>query len=252
MESWSLLILYATLGAGHCAAMCGGFAILAAGSGNRGGVMLGRLLLYFAGKSLTYLFLVLTLGVLTGLVSQWWSAWNVGYYLGLLTGGSMILFGGWQAYLFIRARRSGSVLKSLGEDSCRVNGRLRLMKNPLSAFFLGWVNGFLPCGFLWLALLYLAQWESTGEQILGVLVFSLMTSPGLLAAVGIARIFRQRWMRWSLPISAGALFVFGSVVILRSGDWLPSAWHHALMPSISLSENTHCEMGCCTPQPPAQ
>lgn len=251
MQSWTLLILYAALGTGHCMAMCGGLAILATQASNSGGGMLVRLILYLSGKALTYFFLVLTLGILTDWAREWLNLANLSYYLGVGVGASMILFGAWQAWKFIRARRSGIPYRNPGEEGCRVNGRLRLMKNPLSAFVLGWGNGFLPCGFLWLALVYISQWQGVGQQLLGVLVFSLMTSPGLIAAVGVSRLFKGQWLRWSLPVSAGALVVYGLILMGHAIGIFPHSVHQALTPvSLPISySHEHVNEEWCAPLP---
>lgn len=230
MQSWMLLILYATLGTGHCMAMCGGFAIMATRNAGSGGSMALRFGLYLLGKGLTYFFLVLTMGVLTDLARNWLDFAELSYYVGIIAGVGMIGFGIRQAWLFIQSRRSAKPYRKPGEDSCQVNGKLRLMRNPLSAFVLGWGNGFLPCGFLWLALIYISQWPTLGQQLAAVLVFTLLTSPGLIAAVGVSRLFKGKWLRWSLPVSSCALCIYGVILVVNAMGLLPHSVHQALAP----------------------
>lgn len=222
------VFLIGLFGSGHCLGMCGGFALAVAAPASNWKGVLARHLVYQAGKSLTYLFLAIIVATGTGLLSRltWFSGIQVA--LAVLVGAIMIVIGLAQVFEF--RMTSWWVRWVEPTAACRALGRLTGSSSLLSAFAVGWLNGFLPCGLVLAALFYLASFRSVLDAALGAVVFGLGTVPGLLLlgvfsrSIGIEH--RRRLLRW-----AGLLIIiFGVVTVVR---WVPSVhywFHHTLIP----------------------
>ncbi|MFT5154608.1 MAG: sulfite exporter TauE/SafE, partial [Planctomycetota bacterium] len=113
IEGLSSFVLLALVGGLHCAGMCGGFAVMAAGNTQRRRILVQRQLLFLAGKSLTYAMLGFAASLSAGwLVSRFEgigteaevSEMLLGLRSGLarFAGLTMVLFGlgmlGWQRF----------------------------------------------------------------------------------------------------------------------------------------------------------
>ncbi len=222
------VFLIGLLGSGHCLGMCGGFALAVAAPASNWRGVLSRHLVYQAGKTLTYVFLAIIVSTGTGLLSRltWFSGIQV--VLAVVVGGIMIFIG--LAQLFEFRFTSWWVRWVEPTSACRALGRLTGSSSLFSAFTVGWLNGFLPCGLLLAALFYLASFRSVLDASLGAVVFGLGTFPGLFLlgvfsnTIGLTH--RRRLLRW-----AGLLIIlFGVVTVVR---WVPSVhrwFHEGLIP----------------------
>ena len=145
VSRWSYLsvpagVFIASLaGSSHCAVMCGPVAVTVH---NR----IGYLPLYHLGRLASYL----SLGVLAGLIGEKFLSDNypVISKLSLILLSLFLIYAG---YNLIRGRRlelvSGRFITSL----LKVPARIALtQKKPLASFILGAVNGFVPCGWVYI------------------------------------------------------------------------------------------------------
>lgn len=228
-ELWPFLTL-GLLGSWHCPAMCGGFALAATGRA-RSRTALLRGLSYTVGKAFTYALLALLVsqggaflgeelgGLPAGRVLQEGLRWVAGALL-ILLGCSLL---GWGPTGLASGRLSGRLP---GRFPGRFPGRLlapwravhagvRALSGKTGAFCLGALNGFLPCGLSWAAVL-LASQASPPTATLGAFAFGMATAPVLLAVgllPAVVRFERLRGLRW---VQAAALILFGAWTCLGS------------------------------------
>lgn len=184
--------------AGHCAGMCGGFALMASGgAGGRWGLWL-----WFAGKTFSYAFLGAVVGSAGHVVLE--QGDQLATTLGLGVGAFMVLAGARRA-LGRQGAAAGSTLTRwlgpLAHDASRRGGR----------FGLGVVSGLLPCGVTWLAALGAAPRGALGG-VGFMTVFALGTAPVFIAlALGgrplMARLGPRTWARLSglVVLASGVL-----------------------------------------------
>ena len=223
---YASVFLLGLLGSGHCVGMCGGFALAVAAPAQRWTGVFRRHLVYQAGKSLTYVFLAVIVATGTGLLSRsnWFSGLQVA--VAIAVGLLMVLLGLTQ----VLELRSHGWWRRLVEPRaiCQSIGRLTSSPSLVSAFSIGWLNGFLPCGLVLAALFYLASFRSVIDAVFGAIVFGMGTFPGLFVfgafskALSLER--RGRLLRW-----AGLLIiVFGVVTLVR---WVPAVhhWFHQIL-----------------------
>ncbi len=175
MEIWTGFLI-GFLGSFHCVGMCGPIALaLPFGNQSNFQLVVGRLL-YNLGRSLTYALF----GAIFGLFGKGIEVAGLQKWASILLGVSIIL------YYVTPDRFKGklSVTKPYQVASDFVKkGFSNLTKDgsPFSLFIFGIVNGFLPCGFVYVAL---AGALTTGGAISGALymgLFGLGTTPIMFA-----------------------------------------------------------------------
>jgi uncharacterized protein len=175
VEAWTGFIV-GLFGSLHCVGMCGPIvAALPQGKGGRLPFLVGRLLYNF-GRVLSYALI----GLFFGLLGK--SVFVAGYQQALsITVGVLIIFA-----VLLPARYSQGVVAALGLQ--RVYGFLSRSWGMLfrdgsqrSLLTIGFLNGFLPCGFVYLAI---AGALATGSALNGAAYmasFGVGTIPILLA-----------------------------------------------------------------------
>ncbi len=205
--SWTaLLIAGGLLGlahAGHCAGMCGVFALHAA-KGRVG------FLLYAVGKMTTYAVLGTVAGVtgatLHALAHPWVPLFGAGV-------GVLLILGGWR---FLK----GHSMTPGGRVSMVVTGavgNLTRRELPGGRWTLGALTGALPCGAVALALIQasLAGDALRGAALMGA--FGLGTVPALLSVVLLAAPARGRLSPERLRLfGATAVILAGGMTVVRS------------------------------------
>ncbi|WP_404420956.1 sulfite exporter TauE/SafE family protein [Nibricoccus sp. IMCC34717] len=216
------LFLLALAGAGHCAGMCGGFAVAATASvhGRRG--FWQRLALYHVAKTLSYFFVALIL--LLVLERAWAGGWidDMRRVLGGLVAVCLVGLGLYQ----ISRQSAGAWFNrwlSPRDTGCGVWSLGALP--PLRAFLVGWINGLIPCGLSLAAILLVLRFRSLPEIGLGLFVFGLGTLPVLGATAWLGSRISARARERFLVVSGWLLVALGVVTALRISP-AGAAWLH--------------------------
>ena len=176
----------------HCVQMCGPIALVIGG---------GRaLVLYNAGRIVTYMFL----GLLAGTAGK--ALMFLGGTATVIAGSAMILAG----LLMTGVGRSKDLItiRPGGRFSRFTGGLLRAGRNK---FLVGLALGFLPCGLVYAALLKAMHAAGPAAGALTMLGFGAGTSVALFA-VGYGAAFCGRWMQKVAPIS---VMVTGAFLVWR-------------------------------------
>ena len=202
-------LLMGFLGSFHCVGMCGPIALaIPRGHASSSRYLTGRLL-YNLGRTTTYTLL----GVMMGLFGEgiqflgWQQGLSIGLGMALLT---MLLFQRWESYLIqlpLIARALLWLRQNLGKS----------LQNPNlpTLFNVGILNGFLPCGFVYMAL---AGALSMGDLWMGVgfmAFFGLGTNPAMMGlSILKYQLPKQKLLRWQ-PILQGISLVIVGLLIVR-------------------------------------
>jgi len=198
------------LGSVHCAGMCGPLALaLPVPPGGRGRFVAGRVL-YNAGRVVAYALL----GALAGLVGKRLFMAGTQQIVSIVLG--VVLLVAALAPVLLRHVRIGSALANrIARPVQRAIGALLQRSSLLALFLLGFVNGFLPCGLVYVAL---AAALTTGGVLNGVLFmtgFGVGTAPMMfviaLAGKQIQGGLRKR-LTALMPVFTAAIAV---LIILR-------------------------------------
>jgi uncharacterized protein len=191
----------------HCIGMCGPIALaLPLARGNRW-QQLGGLLLYNAGRAATYALLgMLAAGL--GMSMAWFGFLR---YLSIAAGVIMLAYVCWPSRLntFLHPPRFwqngvNAVKKGMGRA---------LKKNSLAgAAMLGTLNGLIPCGLVYLALISSMATGDVAHGGMFMLLYGIGTFPAMLA-VG----FAKQWFTPALRTKARKL---APVMLAVAGLWL--------------------------------
>lgn len=209
MEVWTGFVV-GLLGSLHCIGMCGPIvAALPQGEGGKLSFLYGRLL-YNSGRVVTYALI----GLLFGLIGK--TIFMAGYQQGLSIAIGVVII----LAVITPSRYSQGVISAVGLGKVyalisKMWGRLFRSSKKTSLFAIGLLNGFLPCGFVYVAL---AGAVATGGAFKGsayMALFGIGTIPILLAFSLIGNVighkFRRAFSR-AVPVLAIALAL---VFILR-------------------------------------
>lgn len=233
---YASVFLLGLTGTGHCIGMCGAFAVAAGAGQGGGGAVFLRQVCYQIGKATAYLFLGVLLTLAAGAMADAAGFGRFGEILTSIVGVVMILGGIAQ----ISGIRIGAKTERLlsGNGFCAALFAAARAPTFARSFFIGWVNGFLPCGLSLAALLYLAQFGSVLDTAVGAYVFGFATLPGLWLVAALGQRFsakrRAAWVRFT----GIALIALGALTIVR-GVPVVHEWAHRLLVPGSSSDAAH-------------
>jgi len=206
---WSAFVI-GIIGSVHCVGMCGPIVLVLPGDGSEKMRFFASRILYNVGRSITYAFM----GLLIGFIGQSIALAGYQQWLGIAAGVLMIL----SVLLPTKAARkvlpTGLYDRALASVKSRL-GKLLSNSSQSSLFTIGILNGFLPCGLVYMALAgSLAMGSALGGAAY-MFLFGLGTLP-LLVVVSYAGTlltagFRRKITRF-LPIG---VVILGLLFILR-------------------------------------
>lgn len=205
----SALIL-GLLGSLHCVGMCGPIAFMLPVDRNNKAKKLGQIAIYHVGRLSAYALI----GLLFGLLGKGLSIFGLQQKLSILIGvvmvGVILLpFGKLKKY---------NLAKPLYQLIAKVKSQLgkELSKRTADTFLtIGFLNGFLPCGLVYMAVLGAIAMGHPGEGALYMALFGLGTVPLMTSAIyfsGLLKgVAKQRFQRL-IPVFVVAI---GLLFILR-------------------------------------
>lgn len=203
---WTALTI-GFLGSFHCIGMCGPLAMAAAT--HSGGGLNGRIS-YSIGRLLTYM----SLGALAGGI------------------GHVFLLSGWQRTLSISAGGLLLVMAVLSKTTSMPLGANSVLnhwtasvkqgfkrvfgsKSRWTPWFFGLLNGLLPCGFVYLAMVAAATTAEVGEGAFYMLAFGLGTWPAMITVSYAGHWFGPKISRWVEKGSSWVAVVVAILLIYR-------------------------------------
>jgi sulfite exporter TauE/SafE len=202
-------IIVGLLGSSHCLGMCGG--IVAALNMGIAGDLAARpasLLVYQLAYNFGRICSYLLVGLAAGSVGAGLARFGISPAAGkLLAAGFMVALGLYLANWW----RGLSLLERLGARLWRhvqpLAQRLFPIDNPLQAFFLGTLWGWLPCGLVYAVVAWSLTTADPVDAALLMLGFGLGTLPAMLLA-GNAFNYLKEWVRApAVRTSAGLLII---------------------------------------------
>jgi sulfite exporter TauE/SafE len=202
------IILTGLFSAPHCIGMCGG--IVSAVSLNSSASVTKSMLLYNAGRILSYTLLGSVMGTVGSFVDV---AGRLAGVQGLasIIGGCFLLLWLWRRFqlpfmhrlsAFLHKRLSGGVERSTGQET----------RHLLAT---GIAFGFLPCGLTYAMQMTAASTGSGLEGAAVMALFGLSTFPALAAAASIAAFANKKWRRFMRKASVVTALAVGIISILR-------------------------------------
>lgn len=198
----------------HCVGMCGPLMLVAHAGGSGRSSQWSGLLLYQSGRILTYSLL----GLLFGFFGWGAHLFGIQREIAIVTGILLILM----ALFKINAEKqiAGMSWFSVLQFKLRSTFGRYLKKDTSSARFgLGVLNGLLPCGLVYLAILGAANSPGIGWGMLYMLCFGLGTLPLLLASLLLGQRFGPQLKARLSWLTGAAMLLAGALLIWRGGTY---------------------------------
>lgn len=193
----------------HCAGMCGPIAMALPLSMKEKTSILAQSLIYNFGRIASYMLMGLIMGLLG------WGALVAGYqkYLSVGMGSILVIF----AFMSASLESAFVSLKPVASFYAMIKTRLSrlIQKNSYSASMqLGFLNGFLPCGMVYIALAGALASNGLGEGATYMGLFGLGTLPMMTGLVLISNINRNLILKLR-KLLPSVMLIFGLLLIKR-------------------------------------
>ncbi|WP_199140453.1 sulfite exporter TauE/SafE family protein [Pedobacter sp. ASV12] len=211
MSSLPLAFLLGLLGSLHCAVMCGPLMLSMPLQQKSWLGTAFQLVSYQLGRILVYGLL----GLLVGAVGNSLKVFTSQETLSLIVGSILIAF----ALLQFSGRYIGR-LASLQQRMLKPIGNLlgKFYGLPFWGFFVGMLNGLIPCGMVYLALATALNTGTPKDGAFFMLLFGLGTSP-LMLIISMSRLFLRKYISFNVNRYMPWFMLFlGALMILRSAD----------------------------------
>jgi sulfite exporter TauE/SafE len=188
MSSNQIAFFVGLFGSVHCIGMCGPLAFAIPSLDGRWWRIVLDKVVYNAGRIITYSFL----GLAIGLLGQ--QLWLAGLQQGVsVISGVLIIVAGFSRLMKVKFARSMPMIRMLGPVNKLISYAL---KHKAGHLVIGMLNGFLPCGFVYLALIGAVNTPSSFSAAQYMFWFGIGTFPLMLLAMAgagfIGPLFRRR------------------------------------------------------------
>lgn len=201
-------------GSVHCVGMCGAIALSLPYPNNSKWLAVKNASLYNFGRIITYSIL----GAVLGLIGQ--GVELIGYQQQFSIGlGILLLI---IALFAINVEYQLVRLPIINQSYLKLKGLLGRFLSPknnhaasVSTFSIGLLNGLLPCGLVYMALVGAVSQVSAWEGALYMALFGLGTFPLMFATAFMGRLATAKWRKYFHQMARVALFVFAILFILR-------------------------------------
>jgi sulfite exporter TauE/SafE len=220
----------------HCLGMCGPIALaIPLNRSSKSGMLFG-ILQYHLGRILVYAIL----GYIVGYIGMGIKLFGILQAISIIAGIGIIIYA-WRNKLTFFKNPFTSSLRHTSLLS-RSMGKIMRSESPLKSFLLGALNGLLPCGMVYTALITAVVLGTPLLSATSMLAFGLGTLPGLVAfslfAQQLGNPIRSKINRY-LPY---LITVVGLLIILRGMNLnIPY-----ISPKVSFSEEKkEVVMDCC-------
>lgn len=202
--------IFGLVGSTHCVGMCGPIALLIPVKGAQRFKLIVEILQYHLGRIGMYA----TLGLLIGLLNK--GLWLVGIQnkLSIVIGLVLLI-----AALLNGLKYSFNVtLPGYQQLMNWVKGQINQLlsgKQPLRLVLLGWLNGLLPCGLVYIALTGAFATTSLSDGVLYMAAFGIGTLP-LMSLVSVSgKLLSTKWRGWIIKLTPFILLIMGAYFIYR-------------------------------------
>lgn len=171
-------LIFGLLGSFHCVGMCGPIAFMLPVFRNSNFKKFLQIFLYHGGRLLAYSFIGLVFGIVGKSLILFGFQQQLSIAAGLLMIGMILL----PAAKFQKYNFSRPLTRGIGKIKTSLGAAFR--KKSADAFFtIGFLNGFLPCGLVYMAVFGAVATGSIQQGSLYMLLFGLGTIPLMTSAI---------------------------------------------------------------------
>ena len=206
---WSALLI-GFAGSLHCIGMCGPIVMVLPGSvAERVRFLAGRFL-YNIGRVAAYG----TLGIVAGMIGQAFTFAGWQQRIGIVAGAVMILSVVLPAVFLSKKMPANPLSPMVGFVKEKLS-QLLSRSHPSSLFLIGFLNGFLPCGLVYTAMIGSVSTGYVAGSILYMMLFGVGTIPVMLATAYAANFITQSMRRKLTKFLPVGVVLLGMLFMLR-------------------------------------
>ena len=228
-------LIFGLLGSFHCVGMCGAIAFLLPVDHKNNVRKLGQISLYHFGRLSSYAII----GLLFGLLGKGFSLFGLQQQLSILVGVLMILVILLPYKKFSKYNGSKPIFKIVSKVKSNLGKQLK-RKSPDTFYTIGFLNGFLPCGLVYMAVFGAIASGTALEGSLYMAVFGLGTIPLMTTVIYLGNFINlniRSKIRKAVPVF---VILIGLLFILRGmGLGIPFLSPMELTPEITATQSCH-------------
>ena len=228
-------LIFGLLGSFHCVGMCGPIAFLLPVDHKNNVRKLGQISLYHFGRLSSYAII----GLLFGLLGKSFSLFGLQQQLSILVGVLMILVILLPYKKFSKYNGSKPIFKIVSKVKSNLGKQLK-RKSPDTFYTIGFLNGFLPCGLVYMAVFGAIASGTALEGSLYMAVFGLGTIPLMTTAIYLGNFINlniRSKIRKAVPVF---VILIGLLFILRGmGLGIPYLSPMEITPEITATQSCH-------------
>lgn len=206
---WSAFLL-GLLGSLHCVGMCGPIAFMLPLDRTNRIRKAFQLSLYHLGRLISYCII----GLLFGLIGKGLYLFGFQQLISIVIGVIMIVVVVLPSRTFRKINVVNPIYKLIAKVKSALGKELK-KRTPDTFLTIGFLNGFLPCGLLYMALFATFTFESMASSTAYMLLFGLGTIPLMTLVIYAKDFLNQKWRNRFQKIIPYALVVIGILFILR-------------------------------------
>ncbi|WP_298327582.1 sulfite exporter TauE/SafE family protein [uncultured Dokdonia sp.] len=206
---WSALI-FGLLGSFHCVGMCGPIAFMLPVDRKNPVKRAFQLMSYHAGRILTYS----VLGLVFGIVGKSFNLFGIQQQLSIIIGVLMIVVILIPTKIFNKYNFSRPLYKAVGKVKSSMGTALK-KKDPGTFFTIGYLNGLLPCGLVYMAIFGALASGGAWEGVLYMAVFGLGTIPLMTTAIYLGNFLKGKAKQRIVKMIPVFVVIVGVLFIVR-------------------------------------
>jgi sulfite exporter TauE/SafE len=202
--------LFGLMGSLHCIGMCGPIAFMLPLDRNKVGLRYFQLGLYHLGRTFSYGLI----GLVFGLVGKGLYLFGFQQKLSVVLGILMIL----SVLIPSRYLKGWGITRPLYRWIAKLQSSLGLQlkkRTPDTFLTIGLLNGFLPCGLVYMALIGAMESAAATQGALYMIAFGFGTLPLMSAAALFAKFVKGKWAKRIRKIIPILVVLIGLLFILR-------------------------------------
>jgi len=229
-------LIFGLLGSFHCVGMCGPIAFLLPVDRSNPVKRILQILSYHAGRIFTYG----TIGLLFGFLGRRLDLFGFQQHISIIIGVLMILVILLPTKLFSKYNGSRLMYKWVGKVKSALGAELK-RKSMDSFFTIGFLNGFLPCGLVYMAVFGSVAIGGAWEGALYMVFFGLGTIPLMTAATYLSNFLNTTLKQRILKAIPVFVIIVGVLFILRGmGLGIPYISPSEMVTVEEVSTNQSC------------
>lgn len=206
---WSALI-FGLLGSFHCVGMCGPIAFLLPLDRKSKSKRIAQLVSYHSGRLVTYG----VIGLVFGLVGKSLNLFGVQQQLSIIIGIVMIVIVVIPSKILTRHNFSKPIYKAVAKVKSVMGVELK-KKDPSTFFTIGFLNGLLPCGLVYMAVFGAIASGGSLYGALYMILFGLGTTPLMTIAIYLGNFLKGQAKQRILKVIPVFVVIIGMLFIVR-------------------------------------